>query len=51
LSSDADADSKNQRAATASKARKELERQLGPEASVVRGNLEPTLHEALALKR
>ncbi|HMD18502.1 MAG TPA: hypothetical protein VKH18_17685 [Terriglobales bacterium] len=51
LSSDADANSKNQQAAAASKARKELERQLGPEASVVRGNLEPALQEALALKR
>jgi len=39
LSSDADANSKNQQAAAGSKARKELERQLGPEASVISRNL------------
>jgi tetratricopeptide (TPR) repeat protein len=51
LSLDAAANSKNQQAADGSKARKELERQLGPEASVITRNLETILQEARELKR
>ncbi len=44
-------DAKSQQTAAASQARKELERQLGPEASVISRNPDPILQEALALKR
>jgi len=44
-------ESKGEEAAAASRARKELEQQLGPDASAICRNLEPTLQEALALKR
>ena len=42
---------KDQDAAAASQARKGLERQLGPQASIIRGDPGPILREALELKR
>lgn len=44
-------DAKGQDAAAASRLGKELERQLGPQASAISHNPEPILHEALELKR
>jgi tetratricopeptide (TPR) repeat protein len=46
-----ESDSQRQEATIASQVRKELERQLGPEAAGIRRNPEPILHEALELKR
>jgi hypothetical protein len=40
----------DQEAPAASRIRKELGRQLGPQASVISHNPEPILHEALELK-
>ncbi len=47
LSSDAN----GQETSAANRARKELERQLGPQASAISRDPEPTLHEALELSR
>ncbi len=44
-------DGKSREAAAASRVREELERQLGPQASVISHNPEPILREALELKR
>jgi hypothetical protein len=43
--------SNDQEAAAAGRVRKELERQLGPQASAISRNPEPVLQEALELKR
>ncbi len=44
-------DAKDQDVSTANRARKELERQLGPQASAISRDPEPILREALELKR
>jgi hypothetical protein len=50
LSSEA-SESKGQDTAAGNEVRNELERQLGSQASAISRNLEPTLNEALELKR
>jgi hypothetical protein len=43
-------DSNDQEGAAASRVRKELEQELGPQASAIRRNTEPTLKEAIELR-
>jgi hypothetical protein len=51
LSSNAKDSAKDQDVSTANRARKELERQLGPQASGISRDPDPILREALELKR